>query len=145
MTASRRDLALAIGERLLFKPYLWSGNDPLAGFDCSGFVIELLKSVGILPRSGDWTAEELRQKFQPQRTSTLRPGCLVFWRNAGATAARHVEVVYEVIGGVAYTIGASGGGSATTSLQAAIEQDAYIKIRPATEGWFDAVDPFKGE
>jgi len=28
--------------------YLWGGDDPLAGFDCSGFVIEILKSVGIL-------------------------------------------------------------------------------------------------
>jgi len=139
---TRLELALAIAERLLFQPYLWGGNDPVAGFDCSGMVIEILKSAGVLPRDGDWTAEELRQRFVPRRSHDLTPGTLVFYRPAGATAASHVEMVYAVIGGQAYTIGASGGGSSTTSLQAAVAQDAYVKIRPARAGWFDAVNPF---
>jgi len=40
-------------------PYVWGGDDP-SGFDCSGFVIECLKSAGILNEREDYTAESLR-------------------------------------------------------------------------------------
>ena len=140
---TRREFALTVAERLLFQPYLWGGDDPLAGFDCSGFVIEVLKSVGILPREGDWTAEGLSNLFLARKVSKLNPGTLVFWpKSADPNAAGHVEMVYAVVGNVVHTIGASGGGSKTDSLQDAIKHDAYVKIRPVREGWFFAVDPF---
>jgi len=140
---TKREFALQIADRLLFQPYLWGGDNPLAGFDCSGFIIELLKSVGTLPREGDWTAEGLRNLFASKRVTQLGGGVLVFWSKASdAAAAGHVEMVYAVIGNVAHTIGASGGGSKTDSLQDAIQHDAYVKIRPVRDGWFFAVDPF---
>ena len=137
-----RDVALAIAERLLFHPYLWGGDDPMAGFDCSGFVIEVLKSAGVLPRDGDWTAEGLRQRFLDAARTTLQPGDLVFWPNATKTTAIHVEMVWRVLGPTAFTIGSSGGGSKTNTLHDAIRQNAYIKVRPVRAGWFYAVDPF---
>jgi len=33
------------------RPYRWSGDDPLKGFDCSGFATEMLKAAGIYPRT----------------------------------------------------------------------------------------------
>lgn len=131
-----RELALGLAERLLYTPYLWGGNDPLAGFDCSGFVIEILKSVGRLPRDGDWTAADLSLHW-PQ-AATPQPGALLFWAGGGKIV--HVEMVYRT--DPLLTIGASGGGSATTDLAAAIKADAYIKVRPARSGWVMLVDPF---
>lgn len=142
----RRELFLYVLEQNLFKPYLWGGNDPIAGFDCSGLVIEGLKSTGILPKSGDWTAEDLFNKFRHglpgfKDVTELQPGTLLFWDWNNVGKKVHVEVVWHIIDGIAYTIGASGGGSKTDSLQDAIDQDAYVKIRPAAAGWVGA-DPF---
>jgi hypothetical protein len=133
-----RDLALDIAKTHLSRPYLWGGNDPLAGFDCSGFVIEVLRSVGVLPAQGDWTAASLLEHFKTKRVTQYEPGVLVFW----GTPPHHIEMVYAVFGTTVLTIGASGGGSKTTSAAAAIQQDAYIKIRPLKAAVSAIVDPF---
>jgi cell wall-associated NlpC family hydrolase len=112
------------------KPYIWGGDDPIKGFDCSGFVIECLKSVGLLPHRGDWTAEGLRQKYalasrMPYHvTPPKNEVSLVFYM--GPTGARHVEICLDGY----HNIGASGGGSRTTETSVAAAQNAYIKIRP---------------
>jgi len=132
---SLRDTAITIAERLLYKPYIWSGDDPLAGFDCSGFCIEVLQSVGRLP-PGDWTAAELAAMWGD--VLAPRPGCLVFWNRGSGIG--HVEIVYQT--GPTLTIGASGGGSSTTTFAEAVKANAYIKIRPIKPGWVRMVDPF---
>jgi hypothetical protein len=143
---TQRDIALDIAVRFLGTPYIWGGNDPMRGFDCSGFVIEILKSVGVLPRAGDWTADGLLGRFQAHRTTSLLdlvPGMLVFWARPDG-GMRHVEMVYAIPPECVtpLTIGASGGGSSTLSLGDAVAQDAYIKIRPIAPGWKIAADPF---
>lgn len=142
---NQREVFLWVLERHLNQPYLWGGNDPLAGFDCSGLVIEGLKSCGVLPRSGDWTADGLYHKFvrgQPIRAiGDLKPGTLLFWDWQNIGRKVHVEAVWSIVDGVPLTIGASGGGSKTISLAEAIAQDAYVKIRPAADAWVGA-DPF---
>ena len=131
-----RDLALKIAFHYLGTPYIWGGAGPTS-FDCSGFVIEILKSVGELPRSGDWTAHQLADMWH--RTRDPRSGDLVFWRNAGGRAI-HVEMCI----GDGLAIGASGGGSKTTTVAAAIKQNAFIKIRPidSRPGVWGYVNPF---
>lgn len=118
-------LATEIAKHYLGLPYRWGGDDPTTGFDCSGFVIELLKSVGKLPRSGDWTAQGLWDRFWEYREDEPSEGCLAFWHN-GSGKIIHVEycINHEL------SIGASGGGSSTTNAQIASDQNAYIKIRP---------------
>jgi len=129
---------LEYGGHYLGKLYRWGGDDP-AGFDCSGLMVEILKCVGRLPRDGDWSAAQLAERFPA--TAVLRPGVMVFW-NRG-TGIGHVEMVWAVHGGVVLTIGASGGGSATISDEAAIRANAFVKIRPVVPGWVKAVDPFQ--
>lgn len=118
-------------------PYLWGGDDSIAGFDCSGFVIELLKSVGKLPRSGDWTAKGLYAIFQDKKVAKAKEGCLVFF--AKNNKINHVEYVWKN----GLTIGASGGGSKTITIKDAIKQNAYIKIRPLRNDVYAIVNPFK--
>lgn len=137
-----RELALWVWAREFGKPYRWGGDDPIEGFDCSGLVIEGLKSGGFLPRDGDWSAAQLAQKFPV--TTMLQPGCLLFWNRGTPPAIGHVEIVWLVYGSRIFTLGASGGGSATTDVATAIAQNANVKIRLAVPGWALAVDPFAG-
>ena len=47
----RKNMAFEIAWHLLGTPYRWGGDDPILGFDCSGFIVEILKSVGVLLKS----------------------------------------------------------------------------------------------
>lgn len=137
-----REFAIDVAKRLLFIPYIWGGNDPISGFDCSGFVIEVLKSVGILPRKGDWTAHGLSEKWNS--ATEIKEGCLLFWDWNKDGKIDHVEIVVKVLSeNHILTIGASDGGSKNTSLAQAIKDDSYIKIRPARLGWIETADPFQ--
>jgi len=107
------------------KFYSWGGDDP-SGFDCSGFVIELMKAVGKLPRRFDTTAHGLFRKFQEWEVDSPKFGCLVFYWNKSETRVVHVELCLNK----ELTIGASGGGSKTKTRLDAIRDNAFIKIRP---------------
>lgn len=120
-----RELAVDIAMRFLGKPYIWGGDDPIKGFDCSGFVIEVLKSVGVLSFHGDWTAQGLYNYFKNYRIEDgEKEGCLVFFQRDGRII--HVEMMIDKY----LTIGASGGDSLTNTVEDAVRKNAYIKIRP---------------
>jgi hypothetical protein len=95
----------------------------------------------LFPPNEDTTANGLMHHgYMEVSIDSVAPGCLVFW---GDGTARHVEMVYAVTtDGQAFTIGASGGGSGTTSMADAIAQNAYIKIRPLRVDVIAACDPF---
>jgi len=118
-------------------PYIWGGDDAVAGYDCSGFVIEILKSIGLLPKSGDWTALGLYNIFKNKSVLNAKEGCLVFF--AKNSKINHVEYVWKK----GLMIGASGGGSRTLTRKDAITQNAYVKIRPLRKDIFAIVNPFK--
>ena len=79
--ASRGGAAAAVADYSLnFQgtPYVWGGNDPLRGIDCSGFVKNMYGKIGVdLPR----TAAEQALVGQPiYRLEDLRKGDrLYFW------------------------------------------------------------------
>lgn len=139
-TEIMRATAIRYAWTFIGRPYRWGGDDPMAGFDCSGFVVEILKSVGILPPNADTTADGLARMFAHAKTDKPRAGCIVVWDKAGQGI--HTELMIDDY----HTIGASGGGSATTTLDAAIVSNAFIKIRPV--GYrgmnYRAFDPFGG-
>jgi NlpC/P60 family len=131
-----KEIALKVAWSFLGEPYIWGGDDPMQGFDCSGFVIECLKSAGKLPREGDWTAMGLATMF-PHLAEPYE-GCLVFY---GLPKIVHVELCLDDV----FSIGASGGGSKTLTKADAIKQNAYIKVRPfrSRSGIACFADPFK--
>lgn len=127
--------------RFIGTPYRWGGDDPMAGFDCSGLVVEVLQGVGVLNHRADYTADGLRRKFPAVKEP--KPGCLACF-GAGPVAT-HVGMIVDVADGVPLMLEAGGGGSKTKTLNDAITQNAYVMLRPVARRMSDFlgyVDPF---
>jgi cell wall-associated NlpC family hydrolase len=124
-----RDHITRLALKLVGCPYIWGGNAPWNGFDCSGFIVWVLQVFAILP-SGDWTAATLAAHFSQHPTvppnGTL-PGDLAFY---GSDPLRPVHVM--LCTGAGTCVGASGGGPTTTSLEIARAKHAMVKPKPIT-------------
>lgn len=116
--------AVKLCERMYGKPYRWGGDDPMAGFDCSGAMVEILKSCGILDHHADLTADGLWNRYP--RTTTPTFGTLVLF---GTGRATHVGMVDRVIGDSVIFFEFGGGGSKTLTTQDAISQNAFGRYR----------------
>lgn len=106
-------------------PYRWGGDDPMEGFDCSGFVIELLKSQGLFKDTEDATSQGLYEKYKSVSPISTNFGTLVFF---GKSVHNITHVGFCINAWL--MIEAGGGGSNTTTIVKASEQNAYIKLRP---------------
>ena len=134
----KRGLFLDILFRYIGTPYRWAGSNPSLGFDCSGLICEGLQSIGVIGRKDDLRAVDLYNKSKkvlelPAPQNVIIPGDLLFWVRGKEIG--HVEAVIHVFDGQLLTIGASGGGSETLTVEAAIKANAYVKIRPASPGY----------
>jgi len=134
--------AIRLARHFVGTNYRWGGDDPAGGFDCSGLVVELLTSVSLMRRGDDMNAASMWEEFYDCQVSMAFAGCLVFYAsNANQARITHVEFCISDF----LAIGASGGGSKTLTVEDAIKQNAYIKVRPirrdrAIVGF---VDPFQ--
>jgi len=138
---TKRELAVEALKMHMGLPYKWGGNDPLEGFDCSGLMVEVLQTVGLMGRGSDDTADGLSRMFN--QTEVFQPGVMVYWDWNRDGKIDHVEMIAHVDDdGEIYTVGASGGDNSTSSVQAAIMADAYVKMRPLVGGHVFANDPF---
>lgn len=122
-----REHFLKLAQDMWGIPYRWGGGDP-SGFDCSGFVIECLQSVGLFPLKKDETADGLMLRFSHLVIPFPVSGALVFSLNEKGHAV-HVEICVDD----RVKIGSSGGGSRTKTVNDAWRQRAYIKTRPLTK------------
>ncbi len=122
-------------------PYIWGGDDP-SGFDCSGFVIECLKSAGILEEHQDYTANGLMRLFISKFVDAPYEGTLLFTLDVSGHAT-HVVICLDRY----FQIGAAGGTHTTRDVDQAWRDNAYVKIRPlAFQGKRTViVDPFRKE
>lgn len=112
--------------RFVGLPYRWGGDDPMAGFDCSGLAQELLAAVGADP-PGDQTAQSLYEHFKGTGPGTTKRscGCLAFYGKDLAHIT-HVAMLIDDL----HVIEAGGGNASTTSVDAAARQNAYVRVRP---------------
>lgn len=108
-------------------PYKWGGDDPIEGFDCSGLVVEILKSVGYFPGNFDSNSQGLFNivKATCQDTMNAKLGSLVFF-GKDAENITHVGFCLDET----RMLEAGGGGSKTITLDDASHQNAYVRIRP---------------
>ncbi len=100
-----RKAVIAAAESHLGAPYSWGANGP-ALFDCSGFVLYVLRSDVNLINWGDDTAHGISARLP--HTNEPEAGDLVFYSSGGRVS--HVEMH---LGEGTREIGASGGGSST--------------------------------
>jgi cell wall-associated NlpC family hydrolase len=134
MMVERRDIEIAQDfacfmrnvERYVGKPYLWGGDDPMKGFDCSGLVVECLKAAGIFLENEDYTADGLWHLFYTKQIEHPRRGALIFRFDADGKRAVHVGVCTSE----RHYVAAEGGGSFVKTLEDAIKHNAFIKERP---------------
>lgn len=117
------NLIVQYAMRFVGLPYRWGGDDPMAGFDCSGFVLEVLAAFGFkLP---DQNAASLYVWCKTNNyRNEVRAGSLAFFGKDGDIT--HVGLCINTD----LMIEAGGGGSQTVDLEAAVKQNAYLRVRP---------------
>lgn len=116
-------------------PYFWTGNNPVSGFDCSGLVLEILRSAGLWDKS-DARAQDIYNYFDKNGSykSSISEGCLLFF----GKSVNQITHVAFAIDKFRY-IEAGGGDSKTVSLADAIKQNAFVRIRHKNKGRTDMV------
>jgi len=118
-----RTKAVEYLQRWIGTPYSWGGDD-FSAFDCSGLVVEVLKSIGKFYDQEDYSANALYQKYKDNEVKQSSLGCLVFWFNKEGKAV-HVAMMI----GKCFLIHASGGGSKVKTMKDAIDKNAYVMMR----------------
>lgn len=104
--------------------YIWGGEGP-EGFDCSGLVQEILRSVGEDP-PGDQTAQNYYDHFRSHsRRSKPELGALAFYGKSPNRVSHVAFCISDLC-----CIEAGGGDSSTTSRDRAVEQNAFVRVRP---------------
>jgi len=106
-TAIDRDSIIKYAKKYLDTPYLYAGNNPRKGFDCSGFVSYVFNNFNInLPRSSNGY-KNLGTALSPE---DFKVGdILVFYGYKDRTVVGHVGIVCEANGMQSKFIHASSG------------------------------------
>ncbi len=80
-------------EKYLGYPYVWGGDSPSTGFDCSGFVSWVINNCGNGWNVGRQTAEGLRNCCAYISPADAKPGDLIFFQGTYNTSgASHVGI-----------------------------------------------------
>jgi cell wall-associated NlpC family hydrolase len=106
-------------------PYRWGGDDPMGGYDCSGFVQEILAAFGKDP-PGDQTADSLYRHFL--KHGDLKSYCNIGYLLFYGSAQRITHTGIGVTTGLMAEAG--GGDSRTLSVKDASARNAFVRIRP---------------
>jgi cell wall-associated NlpC family hydrolase len=107
-------------------PYQWADKSPvLGGYDCSGFVCEVLRAAGLVGNKEVLNAQMLFDRFSVTGTTSVRAaGSLAFYGES-ITKIDHVAFMIDQY----RIIEAGGGDSTTTTLEAADLRNAMVRMR----------------
>ena len=121
-----KELMVDYAKSFIGTPYKWGGSGA-GGFDCSGFIQEVLSCVGLDPK-GDQTAQNLYNYFiNKGKGNGISKGSLLFWGKSN-NKITHVSLAIDFW----HHIEAGGGGRLTTNLKEAQRTGAMVRIRPIT-------------
>lgn len=119
-----RDSIVTYAKQYLGIPYLYAGNDPKKGFDCSGFVNYVFKNYGVtLPRSSGGF-KNIGTKLAPE---DFKVGdILVFYGYKDKTIIGHLGIICEANGMHSKFIHASSGKAGSVTISD-LDSDHYSK------------------
>lgn len=110
--------------RFVGTPYRYGGDDPMSGMDCSDMVQQVLAAAGIDP-PGDQNAQSLYDYFEKNGSyNKYGAGALAFYGQS-TTKISHIAFCIDQY----RIIEAGGGDSTTTTLDAAIKRNAFVRMR----------------
>ncbi|OXA85331.1 C40 family peptidase [Flavobacterium hercynium] len=123
-TAIDRDSIVAYAKNYLGTPYLYAGNDPKKGFDCSGFVSYVFKHFDVsLPRSSG----SYKNLGTPVAPEDFKVGdILVFYGYKDKTVVGHLGIICEANGMQSKFIHSSSGKVKSVTITS-LETEHYTK------------------
>lgn len=128
LTENERKLVFDYALRLVGVRYNWGGTSAIAGFDCSGLVLEILISAGLWPHGVDATAQGIHDLIAPRSNYGVRDfGALYFF---GKSEKNITHIAFGLT--PTQMIEAGGGNSETRSLDVAAKQGAVVRVRPVS-------------
>lgn len=114
-----------IALRYLNIPYIYGGKSALVGLDCSGLVCELLQALGLIGPNEDMNSQQLYDKFKGTFDDVVGVGSLAFYGKS-LPQIDHVAMFLDTH----LVIEAGHGDATTTSIEAARQRDAKVRVRP---------------
>ena len=84
--ATKREAEANLAQSLVSTRYTWGGSSPATGFDCSGLVHHVFRSLGYTIGR---TVEEQFTAGRRVRLEELRPGDVVFYQNTYMRGLSH--------------------------------------------------------
>lgn len=119
-----RDSIISYAQQYMGTPYLYAGNDPTKGFDCSGFVSYVFKHFNIdLPRSSSGY-KNLGVALKPENFKV--GDVLVFYGYKDSTIIGHLGIICEANGMKSKFIHASSGKAGSVTISP-LDSDQYTK------------------
>lgn len=108
------------------KPYVWGDKSPVVGgYDCSGFVSEVLRFAGVIGNRETLNSQGLFNKLEKTgKLGVYGPGVLAFYGES-VTKITHVALMlnqYQILE-------AGGGDSSTTTVEQADARNAMVRGR----------------
>ena len=117
--------------RFIGRPYIFGGNTPTPGWDCSALIGEVLRAFGYLGKV-DWQAQRifdfLRANGWVQVSGLVIPDSAILFFGADVDSIEHCAIAY----GDGQMVEAAGGDSKCLSEQEAAKQIAFTRLRPIT-------------
>jgi len=91
---TKSDLLVEEAIACLNVPYIWGGNNPLQGFDCSGLVCWCLKRIGYISNGVDLSAVDLYNLIASHSLQTPEKGALLFFGQS-VNQIHHVAIAID--------------------------------------------------